>query len=279
MATGGDAPKYIEPVQRPEGLPDEAVFNPYTNEYYDSREARWDIELRRYVPLENTDAELEVYLDKFVPVYNQNDWINDHQGTTDPVELALIEYYQANSAYRETHPETMARSDWGIDFDGEFSIITDLGVTGLPGLLKEVNGPFQIVAVVAIEDICKMRIGGISSFTDDEMASWKNKLNMKSDEARKVVSGINENIKEGNPVDDEEIQAQLGGVGIFALPYFYDDVIDNGNDALLKYAGMVLPEAVMEEFGIAEGSGADVLKEALASCPDEIEIITSVVRY
>jgi hypothetical protein len=212
--------------------------------------------------------------------YSRIDWVNDHKNTTDFVEMALIKYHQAIESYVNAHPEAGLRSDWGIDYNGEISILTDLGVAGLPGLLREVNAnsPFRVPVIFAIEEICRTDIGNPGHFSEDEITAWNSAFDGKLSGAKNIVADIVEAIKSDSSVGDEEINDQLCEVGIFALPYFYDEVVNNSNTSLLKYADKILPIKKLEEFNIGSTDQKDygIIHEALVSCSYDIEIIRSL---
>ena len=113
---------------------------------------------------------------------------------------------------------------------------TDLGVAGLPGLLREIDSPFCIPVIFAIEDICKTDINSPAHFSEEEVAAWKNAFNEKLENAKPLVAKAVETLKNNPSVNDEEINNQLADAGIFALPYFYDEILKNSNASLLIYA-------------------------------------------
>ena len=204
------------------------------------------------------------------------DWLNLHKDSTDPTDIALMKYSKAIGEYTSQHTEVIARSDWGVDYSGELTILTDLGVAGLPGLLKEVdvNSPFRVALIFAIEEICKTDIGYCDTFSPEQIYNWKlsfnNKLSVAKDIVAEVVRALGNNVS----VSDEEIDKQLADAGIFALPYFYDEVINNSNSSLLKYAGTILPDKKLKEFNIASGSqDLAAFRKALESSIDDINII------
>ena len=187
-----------------------------------------------------------------------------------------MKYSKAIGEYTSQHTEVIARSDWGVDYSGELTILTDLGVAGLPGLLKEVdvNSPFRVALIFAIEEICKTDIGYCDTFSPEQIYNWKlsfnNKLSVAKDIVAEVVRALGNNVS----VSDEEIDKQLADAGIFALPYFYDEVINNSNSSLLKYAGTILPDKKLKEFNIASGSqDLAAFRKALESSIDDINII------
>ena len=98
----------------------------------------------------------------------------------------------------------------------------------------------------------------------------------------KIAAGANKHLEisyllNSTNSSDEEINNQLAEAGIFALPFFYDEVINKSNSYLLKYAPKILPNAKLKEFNIGSGSQdlADYRK-ALASCANDIKIINNL---
>jgi hypothetical protein len=112
---------------------------------------------------------------------SREDWIAQHKDSTDPTDVALIKYQQAIEAYRAAHPEVALRSDWGVDYSGELSILTDLGIEGLPGLARQVEpyNPFAVPVIFAIERICNTEFSPVHTFSPEEIASWKNSFDEK----------------------------------------------------------------------------------------------------
>lgn len=272
--------KYTEPAVKPPGLPASAKFNPDTNEYYDSSIVEWDSTRQRYVdteqpPVFNFPAENVQYP-------SIQDWLDQHQDSADPVDIALIKYFSAIEAYRSVHPEVGFRSDWGIDYTGEFEILTDLGVEGLPGLLKEVevDSPVVVPVIFAINEICKTDFGYIGSFSAEEIILWKMAFNNKSSKASDIVTQVVQTLRNDPSVNNEEINKQLCEAGIFALPYFCDEVINKANYRLIPYAGLVLPAATMTKFDLQSGSNdTDKVISALKSCQPEIATIQALSAY
>jgi hypothetical protein len=207
------------------------------------------------------------------------DWLNQHKDSNDPTDIALIKYYLAIGAYRSAHPEISARSDWGIDYTGELNILTDLGVAGLPGLLKEadVNSPFVIPVIFAIDAICKTDFSFIDTFSPEQVYNWKLSFNNKLSVAKDIVAEVVQALRNNASVNDEEINNLLADAGIFALPYFYDEIVNKSNLKLIPYAGPVLPSATMAKFDLTSGSNEkDKVINALKSCQSEIDTILSL---
>ena len=69
----------------------------------------------------------------------------------------------------------------------------------------------------------------------------------------------------------------MAEAGIFALPYFYDEVINKSSIALLKYTEKILLDAKFKEFN-AGNCSQDLAscQKALASCADDIKIINKL---
>jgi hypothetical protein len=211
--------------------------------------------------------------------FSREDWVIQHKDSTDPTDIALIKYEQAIEAYTNGHPEVGLRSDWGVDYSGELTILTDLGVVGLPGLVREVdaNSPFIVPVIIAIDEICKTDFSFIDTFSPEQITSWKLAFNNESNNAKDIVAKVVETLKNNASVSDEEINNQLADAGIFALPYFYDEVINHSNIALLKYADKVLPNEKLKEFHIGNGSQDSAsYRKALASCISDINIINNL---
>jgi len=273
VATG----KYSEPATKPAGLPASAKFNPDTNEYYDSSIVEWDSVRQRYVDTEQS------------PVFSApaeniqrlsiEDWLTQHKDSTDLVDIALIKYYSAIEVYRSAHPEVGFRSDWGIDYTGEFKILTDPGVEGLPGLLKEVevDSPVVVPVIFAINEICKTDFGYIGSFSGEEIILWKMAFNNKSSKAGDIVTQVVQTLRNNPSINDEAVSKQLGDVGIFGLPYFYDEIVNKANYSLITYTGLILPAAEMTKFDLQSGSNdKDKVISALKSCQTEIAMIRTL---
>lgn len=212
--------------------------------------------------------------------FSREDWINQNKDSTDPTDIALIKYELAISAYVSAHPEVETRSDWGVDYNGELAILTDLGVPGLPGLVGQFddpNNPFTIPLIFAVESICKTNISFIDSFSPQQISDWKIAFNNKKNDAKNIVAKVVETLKNNGSVSDEGINKQLADVGIFGLPYFYDEVINHSNIALLKYADKVLPNEKLKEFHIGNGSQDSAsYRKALTSCISDINIINNL---
>ena len=102
-------------------------------------------------------------------------------------------------------------------------------------------------------------------------------FNNKSGLAKDIVAKVVQTLKNNPSVSDEEINNQLADAGIFALPYFYDEVISNSNSSLLKYADKILPDEKLKEFNIASGSqDYAAYRRALESSIDDINIIKNL---
>jgi hypothetical protein len=207
---------------------------------------------------------------------SREDWISQHKDSKDPTDIALLKYSQAIGEYTSQHPEVIARSDWGVDYNGELTILTDLGVAGLPGLVREVdiNSPFVVPVIIAIDEICKTDFSFFDTFGPEQVTNWKLAFNNESNNAKDIIAKVVETLKNNTSVNDEEINNQLADVGIFALPYFYNEVINNSNISLLKYASTILPDKKLKEFNIASGSqDLAAFRKALESSIDDINII------
>ena len=273
VATG----KYSEPAIRPPGLPASAKFNPDTNEYYDSSIVEWDSMRQRYVDIEQSPV-------FSAPAENMQrlsieDWLTQHKDSMDPVDIAVTKYYSAIEAYRSAHPEVGFRSDWGIDYTGEFKILTDPGVEGLPGLLKEVevDSPVVVPVIFAINEICKTDFGYIGSFSAEEIILWKMAFNNKSSKAGDTVAKVVQALRNNPSANDETISKKLGDAGIFGLPYFYDEIVNKANYSLITYTGLILPAAEMTKFDLQSGSNdKDKVISALKSCQTEIAMIRTL---
>ena len=154
-----------------------------------------------------------------------------------------------------------------------------MGVKGLPGLLKEadLNSPFLVPVIFAIDDIYKTDFSLIDTFSPEQVIRWKLVLNNKLNVAKDIIAKVVETLKNNPSVSDEEINNQLADAGIFALPYFYDEVISNSNSSLLKYADKILPDEKLKEFNIASGSqDYAAYRRALESSIDDINIIKNL---
>jgi hypothetical protein len=220
----------------------------------------------------------ETSLSQGIKYTSLEDWLHQHVDSTDPTDIALIKYNQAIEGYRNAHPEYSLRSDWGVDYSGELKILTDLGVEGLPGLLKEADksNPFVIPAIIAINEICKTDISLISYFSLEEITLWKIAFNNETGVASDVVAKEVQTLK-NNPSINDEINNQLAAVGIFALPSFYNEIVNKSNDQLIPYAGQVLPAAIMTKFDLQSGSNdKEKIISALKSCQSDISTILSL---
>ena len=224
-------------------------------------------------PITTTEPNINQYY------FSREDWVIQHKDSTDPTDIALIKYEQAIEAYTNGHPEVGLRSDWGVDYSGELTILTDLGVAGLSGLVREtdVNNPFVIPVIIAIDQICKTDFSFIDTFSPEQVTNWKLAFNNESNNAKGIVAKVVETLKNNASVSDEEINNQLADAGIFALPYFYDEVTNKSNVILLKYADKILPDEKLSEFNIVNGS-QDLAgyRKALASCGDDVKIINEL---
>jgi hypothetical protein len=224
-------------------------------------------------PITTTEPNINQYY------FSREDWVIQHKDSTDPTDIALIKYEQAIEAYTNGHPEVGLRSDWGVDYSGELTILTDLGVAGLSGLVREtdVNNPFVIPVIIAIDQICKTDFSFIDTFSPEQVTNWKLAFNNESNNAKGIVAKVVETLKNNASVSDEEINNQLADAGIFALPYFYDEVINNSNISLLKYAEIILPDEKLKEFNIASGSqDSAAFRKALVNSIDDIKIIINL---
>jgi hypothetical protein len=224
-------------------------------------------------PITTTEPNINQYY------FSREDWVIQHKDSTDQTDIALIKYEQAIEAYANEHPEVGGRSDWGVDYSGELTILTDLGVAGLQGLVREtdVNNPFVVPVIIAIDEICKTDFSLIDTFSSEQVTNWKLAFNNESNNAKDIVAKVVETLNNNASVSDEEINNQLAEAGIFALPYFYDEVINKSNVILLKYAEIILPDAKLKEFNIVNGSQDFAnYRKALADCADDISIINQL---
>jgi hypothetical protein len=270
---GIDNAKYTEPAVRPEGLPATVKFNPDTGEYYDSNIMAWDGTNQRYVAVEQPPVSITA---EGLQSTEWEDWMKQHQYSNDPIDIALLKYNDAQQLYIKDHPKVGFRSDWGVDYNGEFAILTDLGVAGLPGLVEQVdaNNPFRVKLVFAIEQICKTDIGYCDSFSPEQITAWKNSFNAESNNAKNIVAKAVETLKNNASVSHEEINNLFAQAGIFALPYFYDEIVSKANWQLSPYAYLVIPDATMKQFNLQAGNkDKDTIITALKSSLRYIEII------
>ena len=213
-------------------------------------------------------------------VPSAEDWVLQHKDSTDLTDIALIKWEQAKVAYDNEHPELEVRSDWGINDGGAFSILTDLGVAGLPGLVRElndVNSPMVVPVIFAIEAICKTDISFCDTFSTEQVTTWKNAFNDESNNAKNTIANVVATIKNNPSVSDEEINNLLADAGIFALPYFYSEVINNSDVSLLKYADQIMPDELLKEFSVGNGSqDSAAYMKALESSIGDINIIYNI---
>lgn len=277
LAMASDGGKYKEPSTKPSGLPPSAKFNPEDGKYYDSDIVDWDSNSHQYVckpqlPPAN-------YQPKTVSTISGQEWINDHKNSVNEIDQAIIKYYYALQAYNEKHPELIFSSRWEVGQDGgPLTILTDLGVGKLPELLKSVDyqNPFAVNIMIAIDEICRTLIGNTDP-SKEGISAWELALKDKVNNANGILDSVVLTLKENPSNKDELINSKLTEVGIFGLPYVYDEVINKSNDALLKYADKVIPDQKLKEFNITgESKNLDSIKKALASCQDDIMVIQSL---
>lgn len=273
-------PQFKEPAVSPPGKPDYALFNPYINEYYDSRYVYWDQDTERYRPVQPT------YTESTTPVttnyYSTDDWVADHQNSTDEVERAFLKYVVAMDEYWKANPRFILRSDWvvGQEAGGPLTIITDLGISKVPQLLTytEYDNPFTVVCKFAISSILRIEYGIGDIYRGEEGARiWKNAFDEKSKKGKMVVDNIVKSLDSSAPLSDEEIYNQLDEVGLFALPAMAGEIKDKANTRLLKYLHKVLPEEKIKQYEISATVYDEVkLQKALKSCDAAIRVINAV---
>jgi hypothetical protein len=131
--------------------------------------------------------------------------------------------------------------------------------------------------IFAIEGICKTNISFIDTFSPEQISNWKIAFNNEPNNAKNIIANVVETLKNNASVSDEEIY-QIADAGIFALPYFYNEVINNSNVSLLKYADKILPDEKLKEFNLVNGSqDSATYRKALESSIDDINIINNLV--
>lgn len=275
--------KYKEPANGREGLPSSVKFNPDTNEYYDSNLGEWDSNAQtyRYVEPKITPTP-EGYIAPKYSTATLEDWINNHKDSNDPVDVALMKYFEAMPEYYKNHPELGLSSKWevGGEEGGPLTIVTDLGIKGLPQLLKYVDwqNPWNltIVAEIAIDEICRTMTPYTG--TDDQIvAQWRDAFNNRISNAKSKVDDIAQKLGKDLPVNDEEINNNFAELGVFALPSVYDEVVNKSNTQLVKYLPIILPEKQLNEFNLKTGvADNDTLKKALESCKDDVEVLKTL---
>lgn len=274
---------YPEPSVKPTGLPSEAKWNPYTNGWYDSSSFEYDPVTNSYkdipgpLPPQFQNAKSATQTSK--------EWIEQHQNSTDEIDIAIIQYLQAIGPYREklrkedpTRYEDHGVVTIGQEEGGPFELLTGLGIPKLQGLVDKVQweNPFVALIEIAVEDICRNVSSSIGPL-DFQVTKWKQVFNEKASGTYKYkVSVIAQELSAGT-VNEKTTHWRFTMLGIFALPEVYELVINQGNTDLIKYLPDILPLDKMKEYNIKAGETNDAaLKQALASSKNYIAIIKTL---
>ncbi len=290
VSTGSPAPSsaiipptpilYPEPSSPP-GFSSIWKWNPYKNEWYDSRTDTWNPITQSYdtvippLPPE--------YLSGKYATQTIEEWLEEHRDSTDEIDIALLKFYPAllqwDEKQRREDPDYQMHPafDYGPSVGGPLEILTSLGIPKLQKLIDKVQweNPCVKELEIAIDRTCRASIIPISQW-DFEVADWKKDLNDKVANSRLKVSVIIQDIASGK-ADEKTAHEKFSSLGIFALPEAYELIINKGNTSLINYLPDILPLDKMKEYNIQAGQTDDeTLKNALASCKDYIEIIKTL---
>jgi len=274
---------YPEPSVKPDCLPPEAKWNPYKGEWYNSNLIEIDPITHQYKKVPFTTPPGYI-LPKFASITGE-EWIVQHQDSTDEVDIAIIKYSKALAEdiekQKQEDPYWMARSSipTGSEEGGTLTILTDLGISQLQKLLDytQWENPFVYYLEVATNHISRRTItsGGDGS-GDIQVNKWRKDFNDQASGAASTVDGIVQDLTT-NQVDERAIEIKFGRLGILALPEVYELVINQGNTDLIPYLPDILPLDKMQTHNIQVGvTDEDTLKQALASCTDDIKIIQTL---
>lgn len=265
--------KFTEPFKRPE-LPSTATFNPDTNEYYDSSLVTWNPQTNVYELKNEQMLSINEGKEKS-SITTVEEIINVKKTSTDAFDLALVKYAKEMQEYLVKHPELRLSSRWevGQDEGGPLSIISELGVEGLPKIIEHISedDPFAVAMMIAAEKICRTVISDINS-SRQGVIEWKrdfqNKLINSKLETLDIVKKLNSNL-----IVNSEIEERTKGMGVFGLPYFYDEIINKSNKKLLKFAKNILPES-----RIKNNMTEDELEVALKKSKGDVDVLISLLE-
>lgn len=274
---------YPEPSVTPTALPSSVKWDPYRGVWYDSSQVQLDpvTHLYKGVPLTVPPD----YIPPKVASITIEEWITQHQNSTDEIEIAIVKYWRALSQDIERQkvedPNWMLHS-WipiGAEKGGPLTILTDLGIPELQRLVDRVQweNPLVYYLEAAVDRITRrtLTLGG-GRGGDIQTNIWKKDFNDQASGAKSRVVELAQDIA-NNKVDNNSIQVTIGKLGIFALPEVYELVINQGNTDLIKYLPDILPLDKMQTYDIKSGVTDDsVLKQALLSCSDDIRIIQTL---
>jgi len=275
---------YPEPSVKPSALPSSVKWNPYTGDWYDSAWVELDPVTHEYIAVPRTPP--PGYVPPKVASITVKEWIEQHQDSTDEIDIAIIKYHQAlidygNSLTEEERWHLGLRSDWsGTVGPAEvLAVLTDLGIPKLQGLLDRVQweNPFVVNLMIATNLISRRTItSGGDGGTDVQVAQWRQGFNDQAVSAREKVNVVARDLKSAAP-DEKSIRKTFARLGILALPEVYELVINQGNTDLIQYLPDILPPDKMEAYNIQAGvTDAETLKQALADCAEDIKIIPTL---
>ncbi len=258
---------YFKPAASPGGLPESAEYNEDTGNYYDMGIVDWDSVNKQYKIKEASILKRNAL---FTKKMTKEEWVDLHKDSTNPVDKALIKYYEAYKNYSNKHPEILNSSKWEVGEDGPLKIITDLGIEKLPQLIGYVqkDNPFTVPVMIAIEKIAKTRIGDIDP-SDSGVISWKRSWNTVVANSESRFYAVVKNLKGNKAADQSKITSSFQGLGIFALPFVYNEVVNKSNTALAKYADYYLPKGHLK---------AIKLQQELAGYKADISVIKGLLN-
>jgi hypothetical protein len=269
---------FPEPSMKPSALSSSVKWNPYRGEWYDSSEVELDPTTHDYKGLPFTIP--PGYIPPKVASITAEEWIAQHQESTDTVNIAIINYYRELVKYIETNNLHLSdRSNWqvGQGEDGPLTILTDLGISRLQKLIDRVQweNPFVVNIEIAICEICRTRSSNIGG-TEPQVNGWTREFDANISSAKLQIGEISQELKTTTP-NEKAIQEKIWRLGIFALPEVYELVINQGNTDLVEYLPDILPLDKVKSYNIQTGLTDDAtLKQALTSCVEDIKIIQTL---
>lgn len=272
---------YPEPSVKPLGLRPWAKWNPETNAWYDPTRFEWDPVTKKYKDIPHYSSKIQIGKNT---TQTPMEWIEQHQNSTDEVDIAVISHYSALIKYieiqRKENPNYIEGPghEVGQAEGGPLEILTVFGTAGLQKLVDKVQweNPFVVNLEFAVDKICRTKSNQIGGM-DYQVDGWKKVFNDRVSGAKSQVDDIALQLL--NKTADEKVilhKVQYD-LGIFALPEAYELIINQGNTSLIKYLPDILPLDKMKEYNVVAGQTDDAtLKQALASCKDDIEIIKTL---
>jgi hypothetical protein len=167
-----------EPSVRPLSLPVAAKWNPYVGEWYDSGWVELDPITHEYIMVPHTPP--PGYIPPKGASITVDKWIALQQNSTDEVDVALINYWQALAKDIEKQkledPFWMARSSipTGSEVGGPLTILTDLGIFKLQELVDRVQWENPLVYYVeTASDRISRRTMILGGSLDFQVAQWR----------------------------------------------------------------------------------------------------------